>query len=71
MFSSASFRSFFCVSRLGGELIRRTSVDAKDSQSEDDDCSAAVVTRLRRGRGDKEMSVSPDSVECLTRDDIA
>lgn len=51
--------------------MRRTRVDARDIQSADDDRSAAVVTSPSKGRGDIEMSVSDDSVECLTSDEIA
>jgi hypothetical protein len=63
--------SFFAVSGLGGELIRRVRVDASDIQSAEGKRSAAVVTRVSSGRGDNEMSVSDeDSVECLTNDDM-
>lgn len=51
--------------------MRRTRVDARDSQRADDDLSAAVVTSARRGSGESEISVSAASVECLTSDDIA
>ena len=51
--------------------MRKTSVEARDSQRAEEDLSAAVVTSERRGSGDSEMSVSEESVECLTSDEIA
>jgi hypothetical protein len=47
--------------------MRSTKVDASDIQRADDDRSAADVTNVNSGRGDKAMSVS--EVEFFTNAD--
>lgn len=51
-------------------MIRNVSVEANWSHNADGDLSQAFVTSVRRGKGDKEMRVSDDRVECLTSVDI-
>jgi hypothetical protein len=53
---------------VGDAASRLTNVLARDIHRAEDDRSAAVVTRLRSGRGESEIRFSLARVECLTRE---
>lgn len=50
--------------------MRSVRVEAREIHSADGEETHASVTSLSRSKGDSEMRVSDDMVECLTNDDI-
>jgi hypothetical protein len=51
-------------------LIRRVSVEASETHNAEGELTHASVTSRRRGKGEREIRVSEDNVEYLTKDDM-